>query len=204
MSYSIDIAFKCNVEPEDVLTEAEKFLEYKMNHIKDEPIFISKYDFDDEYSIINDNNLMRAIQAFTYKLVYWKQYKLLGIVSGRNNPDDYFTTYFQNSTDTDYNITDFPDDELFTTMYNEGMSISNDQIIIDKEISEEDIERTDFEYYKRVNAYDTIVDKLDIMGILYDHSNITNSFYIIPSNIHTKKYDIVKSVYYEYKKLFED
>lgn len=204
MSYSIDIAFKCNVEPEDVLNESEKFLMYKMNHIENEPIFVSTYDIGDEYSIINNNNLMRAVQAFTYKLIYWKQYKLLGIVSGRNNPDDYFTTYFQNSTDTDYNITDFPDDELFTTMYNEGMNISDAQIITDKEISEEDIERTDFEYYKRVNAYNTILNKLDIMNVLYDHSDITNSFYIIPSNIHTKKYDIVKSVYRKYKKLFED
>ena len=84
-----------------------------MNHIENEPIFVSTYDIGDEYSIINDNNLMRAVQAFTYKLIYWKQYKLLGIVSGTNNSEDYFTTYFQNSTDTDYNITDFPDDELF-------------------------------------------------------------------------------------------
>lgn len=116
-------------------------------------------------------------RIFTYKFIYWKKYKLLGVI--HDTQDDVMSqVVFQNSTDQDaeYSTWSFlmqSDNcrECFRMLLDDTLSGANDTTISkywEDRYDEVDDYRSD--YYKQSYVYHIIEDKLHIIDYLYHES----------------------------------
>ena len=192
MSYGIDFELKCNVKSEDVQKEITRFINYKMDHINEEikKIWIINFDFDNglKYS---EHNLSEVLKWFQWKVVYWEEYNIIGFVTGSNVPSDYKHIYFQNSVDTDYERSAFPDDSIFKEIYDEVESLPDAEVYSDSD------NRNEIEYHRRMLAYDKIYERLNLCSVLWGGTDMIQ-YYVSPCDIYDKRHNILKLIYEKY------
>jgi hypothetical protein len=194
MSYYIaTTVFKGIVEQSDVLEKALAFCkdQYK-NHfhdiVQDHMIYMpdfGKYKADTELYDIDraDREYLRHI--FEYKFIYWKKYKMLGVVGDYEKTyTNMGTMFFQNSCDqnADYAMWDaLMDDDKCRDEFKKlvkdvrsGRKTNEIEEYFKKEyegFNDEDDEYGSNEYYMQTYVYRIIEDALDIDGILWDRVN---------------------------------
>lgn len=178
MSYSFEMAFtECNKE--DVLEKCQEIIRSIMNDVK---FYLSKniyympsnrYAMEDRISYHFDNVWLYKI--FTFSFVYWEKYNLLSLVGydyifpDKTNGmfDMRFT--FQNSTDQDYDYSEWFGINCFEHEVAKVKSKSDEEIIkiCGIELDDWDNKSDAIEYHKKTLIYDNIYKLLDLDNWLY-------------------------------------
>lgn len=187
MSYYIELSvYKGLVEEKDALSIAHEFCKNQyQNHIhdtvKDHLIYMPCYDTMHENMNIWDLSRATCLylkNIFTYKFIYWKEYKLLGIVGRYSKTDENFQEIvFQNSTDKnqdyEYWAPLLPLKPIIDKVRNGSIDDIVRQYFIDNRsyIPEEIDEalKKDADYYRKTYVHEQLEEKLRIQNILYDH-----------------------------------
>lgn len=187
MSYYIELSiYKGLVEEKDALSIAHEFCKNQyQNHmhdtIKDHLIYMPCYDTMHENMNLWDLSRATCLylkNIFTYKFIYWKEYKLLGIVGRYSKTDENFQEIvFQNSTDKNQ------DYEYWTPLLPLKSVIDEVQNgLVDDLVKQHFIENgfytpeeiakeleDDIDYYRKTYVHEKLEEKLSIQNILYDH-----------------------------------
>lgn len=163
MSYSCEISFK-EINPEDVydflVALKNKLIDNIENIAKDNYIYApfvryqhKPYTKLENYSDIECNNSW-VKQVFTYRYFYLKEYNLLGIYGLPSSVQHLFndTIYFQNSTDQDYDLTNWDKIKLFKDVADKWKNCTNNYIIQTQDCDEDD----DIEYNRKSGCYSEI------------------------------------------------
>lgn len=129
------------------------------------------------YANLADRYWLHAL--FELHFVFWPKYNLLGLI-GDSYPEKVlkdtlpYSVYFQNNTDQDYELTEWPPLPLFEKViaqHPEGMSAKS---LLQRgrlsDYSEEDI-GANLPYYIRTDIYDDIFETLSIEDILESKKN---------------------------------
>lgn len=108
---------------------------------------------------------------FTFRFLYWEEYKLLGIVmmppesASEKWP---LSVYFQNSCDQDYPLSDWKEGNIpfFANTAAKAENYTTEEIRakVDYEIEDENLE-----YYRRSTCYNDIFEALALEPWLYNH-----------------------------------
>lgn len=125
----------------------------------------------------SDMFLLRYVvhKMMEVRFVFWPKYKLLGIPGGwfsdellKKNGFSIFN--FQNSTDQDYEFTDWPDTPYFHSVINWMKTMPQQEVLsIVGSVVDEDADWKDVEDYARKTAvYKQVFSDLDIDNILYN------------------------------------
>lgn len=108
---------------------------------------------------------------FTFRFLYWKEHKLLGIVMmppESVNEKWPLSVYFQNSCDQDYPLSDWKEGNIpfFANAAAKAENYTAEEIRakVDYEIEDEDLE-----YYRRSTCYNDIFETLALEPWLYSH-----------------------------------
>lgn len=188
MSHYISISiFKGIVEEKDVLDKAlsfcQKMLKNSYKEISDSTVYFPSYEdlmFDDT---ITPFRLKRAdvlfIESlFSYKFIYWKDYKLLGVVHDRND-DEMHQLVFQNSCDQNTDFEEWyplhepkdPCRDIFRQIVTDTVFNKNTDAVRKYYLEEYDDEEIDptSDYYKKTYVYKRIEDALNIVEYIYDN-----------------------------------
>lgn len=148
-------------------------------------------------------------RVFKYRWCYIKEWKLLGIYGVPECIQSLFdgTVYFQNSTDQDYEKSEYNGIKEFEDIFDLWHKFPDEMIIeaykiknklSDEEI-EEDLEYIDYDYYRRSLAYNEIWSYIEYS--LYDDDAVSYlslyGFYdaINKQTFLAKCYEIIKEMY---------
>lgn len=128
-----------------------------------------------------DSSDMFLLRYVTHKMmevrfVFWPEYKILGIPGGwfsdellKKNGFSIFN--FQNSTDQDYEFSEWPDIPYFRSVINRVKTMAQQEVqsIVWGAIDDEEVNWKDVEDYARKTAvYKQVFSDLDIDNILYN------------------------------------
>lgn len=206
MSYYISISiFKDIVEENDVLNKAlsfcNKIIKNANKEIHDNLTYFPSYDdlmFDDSITPfrLKKADILFLDNIFTHKFIYWRKYKLLGVVHDLND-DEMQQFVFQNSCDQDTDFTEWyslhqsdnPCRCVFKQIVTDTVFNKNTEDIrqywIDK-YDDADIDPTD-EYYKKVYVYSRIEEELSVTDYLY--GNISDDIFTFRMGAHMSDHE---------------
>lgn len=187
MSYYIELSiYKDIVEEKDLFRIAYEFCRNQyQNHmhdtLKDHLEYMPFYN--DMHENMRIYDFSRATCAylnsiFTYKFIYWKKYKLLGIAGQYSKTDNNFhDIVFQNSTDKDQNYDYWAPLRTLKPIIEKVRNGSSDDLVrkyfienksyIPEEINEN--LKSDIDYYRKTYIAEILEEKLCILNILFNH-----------------------------------
>ena len=183
MSYSFGMCFKKVRNKKEAydfaLSFTKKCYENANEMLEDEKHYIPthrKYVFGEKAYEFNDVDRFWLYDVFNIRFIYWKKYRLLGIV-GDNYPKECMdmidtSVYFQNSCDQDYEYDTWGKKiPLFRTiiLFNKYKNAKQILKIKNKKYDDytiEEIEK-DLDYHKKSLVYHTIFEKLSLDNWLY-------------------------------------
>ena len=193
MSYCIDISiFKGVIEEKDILAKALAFCKnqyekHMAETVREHLIYLPEFrEYKEDVTIFDikrgDREYLQNI--FNYKFIYWKRFKLLGIIGRyeKTNPDTMVDICFQNSSDQDYDyetwnvlLDDDASRQEIKQLIEDTKAGNKTQTIIDyfkHRWGDDDEVDAEKDYYRKWYVYARIEDMLDVSGYLYDNSNL--------------------------------
>ena len=177
MSYELNMLFK-EVKG-DILKEIAKIkyeLKQKINTIIEENRFyipsmrFENRELPDNVLEARDNEWLQKVM--TFKIVYWQQYNLLGIVAPYE-VEGTKEVFFQNCSDQDYDYEEWPKIDFFQKIIKEVTSMSKEQLMKAAPDWDED---TPLDYIKRSYVYDRICTELGVIEWLYNQKEISDKY----------------------------
>lgn len=193
MSYCIDISiFKGVIEEKDVFAKALAFCknQYKKHMaetVREHLVYLPGFEeYEKDVTIFDikrgDREYLQNI--FNYKFIYWKQFKLLGIIGRyeKTNPDTMVDLCFQNSSDQNYDYETWDvllDDDVsrqeIKQLIEDTKAGNKTQAIIDyfkHRWGDDDEVDAEKDYYRKWYVYAQIENMLEVSGYLYDNSSL--------------------------------
>lgn len=188
MSHYISISiFKDIIEENDILNKAlsfcNKMIKNADKEIRENLTYFPNYDdlmFDDTITPfrLKRSDTLFIENIFTYKFIYWKDYKLLGVIHDLND-NEMHQLVFQNSCDQDADFEEWyplhaPNDpcrDIFKQIVIDTIYDKNTDNILkywQEQYGDTDIDPTD-DYYKKTYVYNQIENALNIIEYLYDN-----------------------------------
>lgn len=194
MSYGIDVMFHKadnKLEAFELAQQAMKIIAENAQNIIENNMFycpLSRMDAKNEGDpdrlywkydeAVHQCSRLWIRQLMTYRFMWWPNQKLLGVIGGDSCLEKFGWkgVYFQNSTDQDYEYSEWADIcPAFDEIVEKCKNISSEQI--QKEADEITLEDYDTDeawaehcdYQRRSAAYQDIFEMLDIESILYGY-----------------------------------